>query len=120
MMGNKMCHNKTAIFVYISPEIHETPILNEVLWGIEEEEVPYNVETIDKKEATELGYQAAIASPLGVGVGFGEDGYIALHSSNLKQDEPLLKFSFKEETHKVRALGANAARLVKGIPFKEL
>ncbi|MCC5910638.1 MAG: glycerol dehydratase reactivase beta/small subunit family protein [Clostridiaceae bacterium] len=119
-MDNRKPHNKTSIFICISSRIQETSIFNEVLWGIEEEGVPYSIGTLDKEKAIELSYDAAMTSPLEVGVGFGEDGYVTLHSSKLKQDKPLLRFNFKEEPHKMRALGVNAARLVKGIPFKAI
>lgn len=95
-------------------------LCREVELGLEEEGIP----GVRGAEATgggaaELAYAAAQASPLATGVGIAPDG-LAVHYSRLPREHPLFFLPRGECTPaQARRLGANAARLVKGIPFKE-
>lgn len=94
--------------------------VREIALGIEEENVPYNIkEEKDTTNAVVLGYKAAQASHLGVGIGVNRNE-IALHFNKLNEDEPLFRIPFTTNQEKLRAVGSNAARLVKRMPFKEL
>ncbi|WP_423188508.1 glycerol dehydratase reactivase beta/small subunit family protein [Alkalibacterium sp. f15] len=117
-MTNDFTLDKVCIYVYVSLPAQKSDILNEVLWGIEEEGIPVYVRESKHKTAQVQSYHAALASALGVGVGFGKDNMISLHSSKLEQDKPLLTVGCDEALYNMRNIGANAARLVKGIPFK--
>lgn len=90
------------------------PLLN----GIEEEEIPVTTHEIVEKTATQRAYQAALASRLSVGIGF-DDQQVIVHYKNLPAEQPLFTIR-RTDVAQFRALGANAARLVKGVPFKEL
>lgn len=111
---------KPEIRVYWMRDHVEESIVNEVLLGIEEEGVPYLKKAADYVDsAAVLGYKAAEASHLGVGIGIGETE-IVLHYSKLKEDEPLFTIQTTKDSERLRAIGSNAARLVKRMPFKEL
>ncbi|WP_082602789.1 glycerol dehydratase reactivase beta/small subunit family protein [Lentilactobacillus kisonensis] len=90
-----------------------TPILN----GIEEEQIPFKMIESDGSSAIDRAYQAAVASRLSVGISF-DDQQIVVHYKNLKPNEPLFVVPIDNPTN-IRKIGANAARLVKGVPFKK-
>lgn len=87
--------------------------------GIEEEAVPYELILSDEPGAKELAWQACNASHLEVGLGI--DGQtIAMHYAKLDSGKPLFVISARAPYDQIRAIGANAARLVKKLPFKML
>lgn len=106
-----------AIHVYFNEQLNDPFLFQSLLNGVEEEGVPSFVKEKLEKSALELSYQAALESTLGVGIGIGEDSQVILHYTKLAKSQPLFNINLKE-TYKQRVLGANAARLVKGIPFK--
>jgi hypothetical protein len=101
---------------------HEAPaeVCREVELGLEEEGIPGVLSTVDARaNAVELAFSAAQASPLGSGIGIASDG-LAVHYSRLPQEKPLFYVARADcDLAEARRLGANAARLVKGVPFKE-
>jgi hypothetical protein len=108
----------------IRPSIHvysankASTFFQSLLDGLEEEGIP---STLQQKQenisALELGYLAAQDSNLGVGIGIDGEAII-LHYVKLDKDHPLFQIS-QNDTANQRILGANAARLIKGIPFKQ-
>ncbi|WP_462410558.1 glycerol dehydratase reactivase beta/small subunit family protein [Neobacillus sp. Marseille-QA0830] len=106
-----------AIHVYYSSQLNDSSFFHSLLYGMEEEGVPCHLQAAQGDTAVEIGYQAAIDSPLGVGIGIGLDEQIILHYTKLPKEQPLFQIDHKEP-YKQNVLGANAARLVKGIPFK--
>lgn len=90
--------------------------LNELFNGIEEEEIPVSIAQINAGDSVANAYQAALQSKLSVGLAF-DDQQIVLHFKNLDEQTPLFRVS-RRNPKAIRALGANAARLVKGTPFK--
>lgn len=106
-----------AIHVYYSSQLNDPSLFHSLLNGIEEEGIPFIMKERQETSALESSYQAALDSNLGVGIGIGGDGLIILHYTKLSKKEPLFTIGFPER-NKQRVLGANAARLVKGIPFK--
>lgn len=108
---------KPAIKVFFSQDIAESHF-REILYGMEEEGVPYELTAAASQDATRLAYDAAQSSRLGVGVGV--SGYhAALHFEKLAPDAPLFAVAIRDIA-KCRNLGANAARLVKHLPFKAM
>ena len=91
----------------------------EVLWGIEEEEIPYRVESSDIKNPNNLSYKASLKSKLGIGIGISNEK-IVLTTSKLDESNPLISIKLNEDHTKLRSLGSNAARLVKGIELKKI
>lgn len=98
------------------------PIEREVLAGIEEEGVPYVVRRVDAAHrcwaATDLAQQAALSSPLQVGVGVGREGEVSVHHSKLAEPAPALGSAGVADQAMARTLGHNAARIVVGLPLK--
>lgn len=110
--------NKPVINIYYSSEIKNISKYYELLWGIEEEGLPYNVESQTYENSVRLGYEAAENSILKVGFGIGIDGYIVLHYEDLNENNPLFKLKIETRADNLRIIGSNGARLVKGLPFK--
>ena len=103
----------------IKPTVHvrcaeDTPqeVLRQLQYGMEEEGIPWEA-AAGTGDALSLAWEAARSSRLEVGIGLDRQALV-LHYSKLEREQPL----FRMET--VRALGANAARLVKKLPLKAL
>lgn len=111
-------YEKPSIYIYYSSEIKDMSIFNDVLFGIEEEGIPYEVKEQEGLDFLELGYKAAQDSRLAVGIGIHLSGKITLTFNKLKKEEPLFTADLNSEENTLRNLGANAGRLVKGIAFK--
>ncbi|KRL58572.1 glycerol dehydratase reactivase beta/small subunit family protein [Latilactobacillus fuchuensis] len=89
-----------------------------LLYGIEEEEIPFKVTTVAVEEPIARAYESAIESQLSVGIAY-DQSFAYLHFKNLPPETPLFKVSLDDQDQ-LNRLGANAARLVKGVPFKEI
>jgi hypothetical protein len=113
MMTND--NSKPAIVVYIDQNFTKAAVLAEVLNGIEEEGIFYNVEKHSVSDARDLAKAASNTTTLEVGIGLDSNGYLVLHYK--KMDTPLFEIQYNIETDNVRKIGTNAARLVKGVPF---
>lgn len=111
---------KPCIFVYANNP--EESLLREILAGIEEESIPYEVRNVDFNENTILNntYNAAQQSRMGIAIGI-VNNRIVLQHNKLREERPLidikLNFYHKENARKI---GCNAARLYKIMPFKNL
>lgn len=90
-----------------------------VLYGLEEEEIPYSIEQKNFLTATEAAYAAANTSSLNVGIGYVNDE-VALHYKNLAPETPYQSIQRVATCPplSLKSFGGNAARLVKGVPFK--
>jgi hypothetical protein len=107
--------NRPEVLVYHHPAAAARACLRQVGAGLEEEGIPFRVGEAEGGTAA-LAYAAAQASPLSVGVGVGAAGDLCVHQAKLPPGSPAL--SGPRET--ARAMGHNAARLVTGLPFKEV
>lgn len=90
--------------------------LEEILFGLEEEGLPYITTESIEKDARLLGKMASSVSKLGVGIGIGRDE-ISLSYEKLPADKPVFIFPLNLSKEKLRILGMNGARLIKGEPF---
>lgn len=121
-LGERRQQERPHVKIYVARGATEQAqvLSREVELGLEEEGIPgvLSVEA-EGEGALELAYAAAQASPLGTGVGIGVDG-VVVHYSRLPREQPLFRLGKGDSTAAgARRLGANAARLVKGIPFKD-
>ncbi|PSH03083.1 MAG: hypothetical protein CXZ00_14065 [Acidobacteria bacterium] len=93
--------------------------LSPILWGLEEEGIPSEVQSVSGGEAVALARQAAQMSALNVGVALhGGEGKAVLHHRDLAEGAPLFTLPLQGvESFRLRLLGMNAARLVKGEPL---
>ncbi|MFV0448863.1 MAG: glycerol dehydratase reactivase beta/small subunit family protein [Vibrio sp.] len=110
-----------AILVYLQQVDNKQ--LHQMLWGIEEEGIPFKATEKQITDIKKEAHNAASLSPLAVGIACTHQE-IVVHSRNLTPDNPLFQVSLhtlgsQGELYKqLRNLGCNAARLVKGLPFK--
>jgi len=89
-----------------------------VLWGLEEEGIPFEIREVSNGPIVDLAKQAADGSPLNVGIGIGGSGEVILHHHDLPTETPLFSLTTKPwQPVSLRRLGINAARLVKGQPL---
>jgi hypothetical protein len=90
-----------------------------ILWGLEEEEIPAEIEEVEENSLEILAKQAADGSKLNVGIGIsGTNQMAVLHHRDLPVDKPLFSMAAdKFDMTQLRMLGTNAARLVKGNPL---
>ncbi len=109
---------KPEVKVFYNTDTVNKKMLEQILLGMEEEGIPYETVAKSRNSAIVLGYNAAQASHLGVGIGI--DERLVLHFIKLKESQPLFNIPLTMEEETLRALGANAARLVKRMPFKDL
>lgn len=100
---------------------HNKEIVSHILAGIEEESVLWKAEEAQEdKDAIALAYSSADESTLGVGVAVDSKSSAAVHLKRLSPQEPLFYLPFeKGNKEQWRILGSHAARVVKGLPFKE-
>lgn len=95
-------------------------ILKQLLAGIEEEGIPYEVDTINGDELLKITHKAALYSRMGVGIGI-KQNRVLLHFSKLKIDKPIVDtYLFDDTKETARNIGNNAARLYKIMPFKNI
>lgn len=113
MRGQK---EQIGINIFYSSKIEINDRLSNILWGVEEEEIPFILQSFDEDDAKVLGYNGAKESKLQVGIGIGTKE-ITLYHEKLELDKPLFRYSIDSNTNILRALGVNGARLIKGNPF---
>ncbi len=94
-------------------------MLQQLQYGLEEEGIPWVLDTKSGSNALDLAWEAAEASRLSVGIGLDGVGLV-LHFSKLPKDKPLFQLPAKYTAVQARILGANAARLVKKLPLKPI
>ena len=110
--------DKPCVLIHVSPHTGWEQKIREVQAGMEEEGIPCLVVQTEEFDAVGLAYQGACASKLGVGLGIGAEG-LCIHYSKLPERQPLFALNVPGTPVNWRHFGYNAARLVKGIPFKE-
>jgi hypothetical protein len=115
---NKGQESRPSIKVYFDGDSLTVSDFMSVLLGIEEEGIPYDVQEVHDSDVLELAYRASLDSRLGVGVGISKEG-IVLQYEKLDKAAPLFRIKFYQR-ELFRSIGANAARLVKKMPFKAL
>ncbi len=116
--SNTVIDNRPSVKVfYDCDNLSEADFIS-VLLGIEEEGIPYDVQAEYCSSVLELAHNASLNSRLGVGVGISKEGVVLQHEK-LDRAAPLFKIKLYQ-TELFRKIGANAARLVKKMPFKVL
>lgn len=105
-----------AIVIFTTGE--DMSLWNDVLLGIEEEGIPFVVQESHSADIIHSAWLAACQSPLLVGIGCNRE-QLVVHYKNLPTSAPLFTLTYQKDSHARRRIGNNAARLVKGIPFRE-
>lgn len=109
---------KPEIKIFYNAQTTDPTVVREIALGIEEEGVPSSLVEKDETDAIAMAFHAAESSHLGVGIGIA--GQAVLHFIKLKEGAPLFCIDVNSDEDKLRAIGGNAARLVKRMPFKEI
>lgn len=110
---------KPAVSILIMQPVSDE-LVEHVLWGLEEEGIPYEIAELESGAPEAIAKQAADGSQLNVGIGIdGKERRAVLHHRDLHEEKPLLSIDLNDTGafELLRALGANAARLVKGVPL---
>ena len=111
-----MITNRPTILIYAVEPDQE--MLHEICAGIEEEGVLYDLVSKDSMDLDSLCYDSANDSILGSGIGM-KGSRAAISLRLLPKGQQLFEIN-KPSRNQARNLGANAARAVKRIPFKEV
>ncbi|MBC8060102.1 MAG: glycerol dehydratase reactivase beta/small subunit family protein [Clostridiaceae bacterium] len=90
--------------------------LKEVLAGIEEEGVLYEVESCEYGSAKDLATIAAAESLLETGIGIDKE-FACITICKLPKNSALQSYSCLDNAQ-LRLAGSNAARIIKGLPLK--
>lgn len=110
---------KPTIKLFYNEGQANAEVLKQISLGVEEEGIPLETVAYAVGSAFELALEASRESRLEVGLG--ADGRsAALHYAKLGEGDPLFAVATDAREEFLRALGANAARLVKRQPFKEI
>lgn len=92
--------------------------VKEIAYGIEEEGIPYEISKADFNNITEKAFEISQNSRLSVGIAINREEAV-IHFSKLEMNKPLFIVNLQGvKKEKLRIYGSNAARLIKGIPFK--
>jgi hypothetical protein len=110
--------NKPSVLIYLFPHTGCEEKIREVQAGMEEEGIPCTVVHSNETDAADLSYEGASKSKLGVGIGIGAED-LCIHYVKLPAQKPLFALHEAGSPAQWRHFGYNAARLVKGIPFKD-
>lgn len=111
-------HVRPTILVFHNDQIRPEQ-LTELLLGVEEEGIPFEVRSFAELSPLSLGHQAAIASRLGLGIGVSLN-YVVITTEKLPEDSPYIASEFNCSAERDRTLGGNAARIVKRMPLADL
>ena len=111
---------RPVVLIYISKNV-STEDIRYILYGLEEEKIPFSIEQRDFSTATEAAYVASNTSSLNVGIGY-VNNEAALHYKNLAPETPYQSIQRVVTCPPMilKRFGGNAARLVKGVPFKSI
>ena len=123
MGDNNSRPGKTVgVVIYTSAEDVDLSCLQEILFGLEEEQIPFSVNenVCQTDDIVSTAYQAAKGSVFGVGICCLHDA-VVVHQRNLAMKNPLFFMKNKQCVgEKARWLGINTARLIKKRPFGNL
>jgi hypothetical protein len=122
-MSNHRVSSEKHIGIVISTSkgFRNADTTKEILNGLEEEQVPYWIDSdiLQTDDMVKMAYQAACRSVFGVGLCCSEKG-VVIHHSKLKKNMPLFYCSGRCSSEKARQIGEDAARLVQGLPFNNI
>ena len=111
---------RPVVLIYLD-NMSSTEDIQFFLYGMEEEKIPYSLEQKNFSTATEAAYVAANTSSLNVGIGY-VNNEVVLHYKNLAPETPYQSIQRVVTCPPLilKNFGGNAARLVKGVPFKSI
>ncbi len=109
-----MNRQQPAVWIFRSRSV-AADAFQPLLWGMEEEGIPFEIRETGEGPVRDLAKQAADGSPLNVGIAIGGNE-IVLHHTDLAT--PLFSLTTRPwPPFELRRMGINGARLVKGQPL---
>ncbi|MCR4891803.1 MAG: glycerol dehydratase reactivase beta/small subunit family protein [Lachnospiraceae bacterium] len=108
---------RPTIKFYYSDQLKDELILQQILYGAEEEGIPVEMQKVPEANVLELAHKASKDSVLGTGIGV-SSSYAAVHYEKLPVDRPVYLVRLNAGDEAVRRVGVNGARLVKRMPLK--
>ncbi len=109
----------TEIVIQYSEALTDKDKLILIAYGIEEEGLPFKLIASKETSAHTNADQGALQSGLDIGIGVGSDWHLSIRNSRNERSIYFFDFKLKSDLD-LKAYGANAARLIKGIPFREI
>ena len=116
-MGDQ--REKPSVYIVVEDSYKNSTLLDYLCYGLEEEGIPFYMTNDSAENLYFLAHQAAKASRLNVSLALGENNKVLIHHKKLEPNEPFFEKEISKE-FQAKAIASNAARLVKGIPVKEI
>jgi len=110
--------NKPSVYIGVQKKYESNRLFDNICFGLEEEGIPFD-SYLSEAELNLLAQDAAQKSRLGVGIAVGNDNQIIIQHKKMNSDNPFFKKKINKP-FQAKIMGSNAARLVKGIPIKEI
>lgn len=111
--------NEIAIYIGYESQCDEK-IITEIGLGVEEEGVPYILTPSDQNDAMLIAKEMSMLSKLDIGIALDRSGNICVHHKMFPDDFYLFHVNINKRKVNLRHVGANSARLTKGVPFKKI
>lgn len=93
---------KPAVSILIVQPV-SAEIIEYILWGLEEEGIPYEIGALESGSAEAMAKQAADGSTLNVGIGInGHEEKAVLHHRDLPKERPSFSLGLKDARAPVR------------------
>jgi len=125
MLKNRKSNSGPTVIIGCVLNTDTNHFLSEIIFGLEEEEIPFIVEKQDDNDlicdTVESAYNMALRSSLAVGIFIGRDKEIVLHHKKLPPKQPYFYLEPNEvNLDKARRIGTNAGRIVKRLPLLDI
>lgn len=111
-----MIVKRPSILIYVNNA--DQDYLHEICAGIEEEGILFEIIEREPIDLDQLAYDAAEDSMLGAGIGISKK-HAALQMRHVPKGKNVYQLNTPSFSQ-CRALGANSARAIKKLPFKEI
>lgn len=108
---------KPSIKLYYSDLLKDTALVDQILYGAEEEGIPVEASKVSGDNVLELAYKASKDSRLETGIGVSST-YAAVNIAKLVMDKPIYLVRLNAGMDALRRVGNNGARMVKRMPLK--
>lgn len=116
MVDNK---ERPSVAIAVDNNSANNSFYDYICCGLEEEGIPFNDVKIEEGNLNLMAHQAAESSRLNVGIALGANNEVIIHHKKLEVNNPFLAKKI-DKNFQAQIIGSNAARLVKGIPVKEI
>lgn len=107
-----------CVVICVNEKMTAQEKIKEITYGIEEEGIPWIIRYSDESRLEDLAHLASKDSQLDVGIGVDESAFAGLYHDKLPEGHLLFRQKLSYTLEEARSLGVNAARMVKGIPFR--